>query len=272
MAAGQLKNSFTSIGEIDNAVLPSTLVLKLAFSKNHLRYFVVSNTHATVLYFGEYTLHHVADNEQLAQRLEKIYAKDDVLQISFAEVLIGLNTPYSLIPPDFAFMKKEGELMQRCAVANTNIAFGTEEEVLPVFSKLFKRSKVLHLNSTLLHLLPEYLNDNPEKIFVNVQSNQLDVILFRADHSLVMMNRFDYKTETDFIYFLLLCCDELKVNRENTDLVLIGEVSEKSKIYDACYRYFKIIQFIEPVSNISFSKEFKNFDKHRYFTLYNLSA
>lgn len=272
MVAGKLKNSFSSIGEIDNTVLPSTLQLKITFSKNHLRYFVVSNTHARVLYFGDYTLHHVTDNEQLAERLQKIYEKDEVLQLPFAEVLIGLNTAYSLLPLDFSFMKKENDLLQSCVAANTNIAFETEEEVLAVFPKLFKRSKVIHLNSTLLHLLPNYLNDNPEKVFVNVQPYQLDVILFRPDRSLVMMNRFDYKTETDFIYFLLLCCDELKVNRETTELVLMGEVSENSKIYDVCYRYFKIIQFIKPASEISFAKEFTNFDRHRYFTLYNLSA
>jgi hypothetical protein len=138
--------------------------------------------------------------------------------------------------------------------------------------KLFSNAELLHLNSTYLHLLPEYLVKSTEKLFVNVSQSYLDIIRFDGERKLKLMNRYDYQAATDFIYFLLLCAEELKIDRENTELVLIGEVDVQSKIYDLCHRYFRNINFIAKPEAVNFTKAFDVFPKHLHFNLYNLSA
>ena len=107
---------------------------------------------------------------------------------------------------------------------------------------------------------------------MNVSQSYLDIVRFDGEKKLKLMNRYDYQAATDFIYFLLLCAEELKIDRESTELVLIGEVDIQSKIYDLCHRYFRNISFIAKPEAVNFTKAFDAFPKHLHFNLYNLSA
>lgn len=271
MASAQVKNSFTSIGEIDGSVEPSTLSLKLAVSETTLRYFVLSNTHQRVIFYGQYAIHHVSNVQELAQRITKILQKDEVLQLPFGQVTIGMDTNYSLLPFELLHLKNDNQHLQQCQ-NRLNIAYLKNETVEAALASQFPKADAAHVNSSFLNKLPLYLYSGTDKVFVNIAPGYFDFIRFKPDGTLIMMNRYSYKTETDFIYFVLLCCDELVINREETELVLIGEVSAKSKIHDACYRYFKNIQFIEPPQEITFSREFNDYDKHLHFNLYTLTA
>jgi hypothetical protein len=116
------------------------------------------------------------------------------------------------------------------------------------------------------------LSDAEPKLFVNVSLKYFDTIYFRDSQHLQLMNRYKYRADTDFIYFVLLCCEELKLDRESTELVLIGEVDIQSKIYDICYRYFRNIRLIQKPDNLHFSKAFELYPKHLHFNLYNLGS
>lgn len=271
MALAQVKNSFSSIGEVDASVSPSALMLKVSVTNNSLRYFVLSQTHQQIIFFGDYTLHHVGNAIELAQRIEKIFEKDEILQLSFSKILIGLDENYSLVPNEFSFMiNRTEQLTQQCTGAE--IVFESSDTLVQTLRKLFSNAELLHLNSTYLHLLPDYLSDSTERFFVNVSQSYLDIIRFDNENKLKLMNRYDYQSATDFAYFLLLCAGELKIDRENTELVLIGEVEVQSKIYDLCYRYFRNISFITKPEAVNFTKAFDAFPKHLHFNLYNLTT
>lgn len=272
MASAQLKNSFTSIGEIESSVQPSTLTLKISVSDTSLRYAVLSNAHQQILFFGQYTLHHVADNKELSQRMAKIFGKDEILQLPFAQALIGVDTPYSLLPMELTFMKNANQQLQWCTRAAVNLAFTIDEDLKNTLQELFPEATFVHVGSSLLETYPLCLPQTADKLFVNVSQHYFDVVRFKDDNSLLMMNRYKFKTETDFIYFLLLCCEELGINRETTTLVLSGEVDKNSKVFDICYRYFKNIEFAEVPESITFSKHFGKHAPHLHFNLYTLAA
>ena len=271
MAPAQVKNSFSSIGEVEASISPSALVLKLSVTNTAVRYFVFSQTHQQIIFYGDYTLHHIGSTTELAQRIEKIFEKDEILQLPFSKVLIGFDEKYSLVPNEFSFMvNREEQLTQKCGDAE--IVFESSEQLLRTLKKLFTGAEILHLNSTYVNSLPEYLSSTTEKVFVNVSQSHLDIIRFDSNFKLQLMNRYEYEAAVDFIYFLLLCCEELKIDREKTELILIGEVDIQSKIYDLCYRYFRHIDFIQKPEAINFTKAFDIFSKHFHFNLYNLSA
>lgn len=271
MAAAQIKNSFTGIGEIDASISPSSLVLKLAVSTNSLRYFVLNKAHGQVLFYGNYTLHHVSDSAELAQRVQRIYDKDEVLQYKFSEILIGFDSPYTLMPSQLSYMAGAHQLSQRCAENSLDLFFEKDDVLVELFDFLFRQPKYLHLASTYLHLLPHYVAYGEQKLFINVSATHFDVIHFSAEKHLQIMNRYSYKNENDLIYYVLLYCDEMKLNREQLDLIMMGEVDVKSKIYDICFRYFSNINFIDAPTGIGFSKAFDKYPKHLHFNLYNLS-
>ncbi len=271
MVSAQIKNTHTSIGEVDPTLSPSSLSLKLSVTPNCLRYFIVSNSFAQIIFFGEYALHHVTSMEDLAKRVEKVYARDEILQLPFAEVLIGSDSKYMLLPIELSFITAANNLSQRCTDSGLEILFDKNVELIETLTAIFNKPKFLHLNSTFVHLLPQYQSGLAEQLFLNITSTYFDIIHFSADKRLKMMNRYEFKTETDFSYFLLLYCDEMKLDREHMELILIGEVDIQSKIYDVCYRYFKNLSFIRNPENINFSKAFDRYHKHLHFNLYNLA-
>ena len=271
MSSAQIKNSFSSIGEVDASLSPSSLILKIAITNHSVRYFVLSQTHHQIIFLGDYTLHHVTNFDELAAALEKIFQKDEILKLSFAKILIGFDDKYSLVPAEFSdLLKKSKQLSTRCV--DTDIVFENSLQVMETLKNFFSCVEFLHLNSTYFNLLPNYLTDSSEKLFVNVSKNYLDVIRFNEQKKLQLMNRYEYQTASDFIYFVLLCCEELKIDRKNVELVLSGEIDIQSKVYDVCYRYFRSISFIKKPDNLHFSKAFEMYPKHLHFNLYNISA
>ena len=103
------------MGEVEANVSPSTLMLKLSVTNTALRYFVLSQTHHQIIFYGDYTLHHVGNANELAQRVEKIFEKDEILQLPYPKILIGLDEKYSLVPNEFSFMiNRNDQLTQQC--------------------------------------------------------------------------------------------------------------------------------------------------------------
>jgi hypothetical protein len=271
VSSAQIKNSFTSLGELDASLSPSALILKLSATRESLRYFVISDTHQKVIFFGDYTLHHITTPAALAAAVEKIFEKDEVLQLSFAKVLIGIDEKYSLVPKDLSNqLSNEADMVT--SYKDSDIIFQSPVEVVQVLKRLFRNAELIHLNSTYFHTLPHYLEDSTEKLFINVSRKHFDAVYFSDKKYLQLMNRYDYRTATDFIYFVLLCCDELKIDRDATELVLIGELDIQSKIYELCYRYFRNIRFIQKAAGLHFSRAFEVYPKHLHFNLYNLRS
>ncbi len=274
MSSAQIKNAFISIGEIDAAVQPGTLVLKLSVSQQYVRYFVQSLTHNQIIFFGEYTLHHIETVRDLTLRLERIYEKDDVLQLAFSKVIVALDGAYTLLPAAFAPASEPGSTTNNQTIPGLDLSMSFEVDGLlkEKIDALFPNHQTVHINSSLLTNFAAAVEKEQQKIFANIDQYHFDVIAFNESGSLQLMNRYEFKTQTDFIYFLLLCCEQLNLDREKTELVLSGEVDIESKVYDVCYRYFRFISFIRKPETINFSKAFDIYPKHLHFNLYNLEV
>ncbi len=273
MTTAQIKNAFTSLGEVDASMLPSSLELKLAITNSAVRYFILSRPHQQIIFFGNYTLHHINKNDDLAFRFEKIVERDEILQLGFGTTVVGLDTPYSLAPAELSYMLKGyTQRSQKFSGQELDLIFDNNSEVESAAGRLLKGPALRHLNSTFIALLPQYLDENSDRLFVNVSQTYVDIIRYDSTKKLQLMNRYEFQTATDFIYYVLLCCEDFKIDREKTELILAGEVDIQSKIYDMCYRYFRNISFIQKPESMHFSRAFDMFPKHLHFNLYNLGV
>lgn len=252
-------------------MLPSSLELKLAITNSAVRYFILSRPHQQLIFFGNYTLHHINKAEELAFRFEKIWERDEILQLAFGTTTVGLDTPYTLAPAELGYMLRNyTQRSQQFNEQSIDLIFDNSADIENVANRLLKQPAIQHLNSTFIKLLPAYLQDSTDKLFVNLSQSHFDVIRYDESRKLQLLNRYEFQAASDFIYFVLLCCQDLKIDREKTELVLAGEVDIQSKIYDMCYRYFRNISFMQKPDNIHFSKAFDMFPKHLHFNLYNL--
>ncbi|HWB64202.1 MAG TPA: DUF3822 family protein [Chitinophagales bacterium] len=273
MTVAQVKNTFSKTGDIDSSIPPSSLELKISVSMQAIRYVVHSLTHGQVIFFGEYILHHVEDGQELIRRIEKIYENDEVLQLNFARVVVGLGGPYLLSPPgiDIEMNPLQGAtLKQLCHNNNVELVYSLDFALSFKLRELFTASRFSHLCSPLFQQVD--MMKMPDALYVNISSAYFDVLRIDNNGQVRLLNRYEFKASSDFIYFLLLCAQELQAAPEKVTLVLSGEIEERSEIYDLCYRYFRNPQFAQTPPGITFSKAFENFPQHRYYNLINLQA
>ncbi len=83
-------------------------------------------------------------------------------------------------------------------------------------------------------------------------------------------NTFFYISSQDFIYYVMLAVNELKLNPDNCRIVLYGEVAPDSAIYDNLYKYIRNISFGNKPSAIKFGYQFDEILDHRYFDIFNV--
>lgn len=266
MSAAVINTSFAAIGSIDPSLHASTLQLKLVVQPHSVRYYVLSKTLTQVLYFGHYTLHHITGIEELAERLQSIYDKDDVLKMPFGEVIVAVDTDYRVQPAGFG--AAYNETTETCMDAE--LVYTVPAAISVLLRSWWPSVTFRHQAGVWLSNREEYLQQAPDVLLAAVNGLQADIIRFNSLGHLQLMNRYAFKAASDFIYYTLLCCEKLQIDRENTTLILAGEVDVQSKVYDLCYRYFRHITFIQPPVSLSFTKDFDLQPKHFYYSTYCL--
>ncbi len=273
VTVSQIKNTFNSVGRLDTAIPPASLVLSLSIAPDAIRYFIHSHSHQQVLFYGNYQLHHVEDDADLANRLQKIVENDEALQLAYYKVFVGLDSAYTLVPDELTFVDNNPHIIpmhQALPDAGLGLHFGISPYLQYKIRERFPAAQVVHQASAFLRFLPQLPAAIQGAVFVNIHGSYFDVIRFTPAGALQIMNRYDFKTQNDFVYFLMLCCSQLNIDRETNPLVLMGEVDMQSQIYEMCYKYFRYLSFVNPPEGLHFAKEFEAYPKHQHFNLYTL--
>ncbi len=111
--------------------------------------------------------------------------------------------------------------------------------------------QLLHFSSPILEAIG--LNKMEEnELLINVQQEQFEII-YAPSGKIHFFNSFQYQSKEDFIYFLLYVMEQLKLERETSKLILVGEIEKGSAIYKLLYTYITEVSFAHKPANIHFS-------------------
>ena len=92
-------------------------------------------------------------------------------------------------------------------------------------------------------------NIDETQLYVHIQSDNFQIIAVK-NQKLLLFNTFDYKTEVDFIYYLLFVAEQLNLNPEAVQLKLFGAVSKESNLYQIAYKYIRNVSLFFDNNNI----------------------
>lgn len=124
-----------------------------------------------------------------------------------------------------------------------------------------------HCFSRLAELLKKEDLINPNnKIFVQVNRNDFELLAFK-NNQLQVINRFDFITAEDFIYYILFVAEQLNLDTESFELILIGDIEKESELFDILYKYIRNIRFYN--NDTELPEEFNEIPKHSNFILLN---
>ena len=103
----------------------------------------------------------------------------------------------------------------------------------------------------------------------NIYGNYTDIAVIQGD-KLLLCNTFPWKNEEDLVYFILYIYEELKLNGEETPLVISGEMLKNSTVYDMLRSYIRKTGFERRNTRFNYSYTFNDVDIHWFTNLFNL--
>jgi hypothetical protein len=219
-----------------------------------------------ILYFTEKNVGSSATAEELLLEIDTIITENDILQLKFDEVIILYsNNVYTTVPSSLFDETKASEYLKFNSkiLSNDFIAFDQIESnnmvvvyipyvnINNYFFERFGSFQYYHAVSVFLKdVLYSAKHSLGPKMYLNVQEEQLDFIILEQG-KLVLCNSFLFKTSEDFIYYVLFCLEQLRLNPDTIPVILSGTIEKEDSNYEILYTYIRNILFIEDTSNPS---------------------
>jgi hypothetical protein len=139
---------------------------------------------------------------------------------------------------------------RRISALDVVLMYAWPEEMAATLQQYFPSAGFNHYVTYLMHGL---LSGSSQDAIVtaHVHGFYLDIIVVK-DSKILFFNVFHFQNQDDFIYFLLLVFDRLGLDREKVKLMLSGEIESGSALYSLCFRYFRMIDFLnrDPVFSV----------------------
>jgi len=222
--------------------------------------FLIVSEDGEVLFFTEKNFDTTHTPEELLFELRSIIAANDVLRENFKTVnLIYTTLNYSLVPTSLFDENKASEYLKFNTKILSNDFISYDEidgqNAVVVYVPLVNINNFMfeqygsfeyYHSSTLL--VQNFLNAEKHaqdiKVYLHILKEQVDCIIINKG-KLVLCNSYSYKTPEDFIYYVLFCFEQLKLNPETVSAILCGDISEESEIFAILYTYVREIKFLE---------------------------
>ncbi|MFN3940190.1 MAG: DUF3822 family protein, partial [Chitinophagales bacterium] len=194
---------------------------------------------------------------------------EDLLHCPFAAQFISIaGGPFTLIPAPLF----QSNLMDKYLDLTYTSGFDAAEHsvfIAPIeavnvyriphklsyfIAKVFKNANLHHICNALIKRAHAYAENNEgTNLFAEIRSGYFYIMLFK-NRELLLLNKFDYTNKEDFLYFILLVCDQFKIDRTTDTLILSGDILEGSVLYNELYKFFMQIRFM-PADNFFYLPE-----------------
>ena len=237
-------------------------ILSIRYATDGFSFCVHDETEKLVVFVHE--PHAVDSKEAAVARLKNYIVNDAILNLRFKKVYVMPCFKEKLLVPEAFFDK-------------TNIAtlYSVNQELPPEDTILYHRIEELnaYLVGTVFLSCHDFIREHfpvvqvvngafpfiycalakalhdTEQIFLDIQDDYFD-LLFICNTGIQLFNTFNYKSETDIVYFLLNCIKECEINREKVHLFVCGPAIRDNKLKELLSIYLPSPYFAqEPLLN-----------------------
>jgi hypothetical protein len=259
--------------------------LVLQISAENFILAVLDNLTNDFLAFEKYQLKKINAEQTLAMQLDKIIADHDWLGAGFKRVDACVVTErFTLVPSAFFDSTKTSDYLkfnqpvdEDDLVVNDVLRNAEARNVYALDAKLERSLKKIsssvrirhHLSPLIERTLSVYKNKPSRRALANVQNQRFDLVISEGG-KLLLANSFSFQTGEDFIYYLLFACEQLKMNPEELELEITGEIETDSALSNLAKKYIRTVNFSQRPVEARFAKGFEQFPAHFYHILFSL--
>lgn len=263
-------------------------VLSIQISLDGFSFSILDQEKNKYLALEKYSIQEIDNYVLLCESLSKVIDSIDIIKRRFNKVIVLFEGRKSALVPAPLFNQESLDkylkfihkidsdeiiLFDNLPNLQAYNVFAVPTYVQELIKKKFINYSIYHFSSTLIeNLLIKHKNQEmPKSIFLNVRESSFDIIILE-DSKLAFFNSFDFRTKEDFIYFIVFVLEQQKLNPENVDLTLMGEIDKSSKLYEILYKYVRNIYLMERNDFYSYSYVLDDIPSNHYYNLLNASS
>lgn len=219
-----------------------------------------------------------------APEIYEFIGKSELLTREFREtVCITPASKYTIVPGALFVADKSSEyfafvhqLENGEEITTTKLFFdeaeliyATDMAYIQIIRDYFPNSKALPgVAAFVNYILPRYRNIRSSAIFLNLYSDNFDMLLL-SDGRMQFCNNFNVKTVEDLVYYTIFVIDQLKVNPEKVELKLSGNIPSQTELLKLLRKYIKTVDLLDNESEIQLSYALNELDRYRYIDILN---
>ena len=236
--------------------------LSVQFSLSGLSFLVINRRTQEVVFYTKKNYNQPRSPEELLIELTSIISEYSELQQEFNEVNVTYATTlYALVPtPLFdekiisEYLKLNSKILATDFVAfdqlenqNITIVYIPYININNYLYERYGNFKYYHATTILLkYILNAEKHSIIPKLYINLEKDMFDIFIIDKGE-LILCNSYEFKTPEDFIYYILFCLEQLKLNPETITCVLSGEIEEMDSNFNILFTYIRHISFIDTI-------------------------
>jgi hypothetical protein len=224
--------------------------------------------------------------ELLEEKIDEINGNDEFLTREYKSVLFAYQGPkYTIIPEplfkkdnlrtyfEFNHFLEEYDEIHYNQLRNIDAfnLFVIPSRLAMLIKRSFTNVRYFHHVTPFIEngLMEHGAKGSKTTVLVNLYGGYADIVVTGGGRML-LCNTFPWKTEQDLVYFILYIYEQLKLQGEETPLVISGELKKDSSTYDLLKNYIKKVNFERRNDHFIYSYTLNEIDHHWFTNLYNI--
>lgn len=264
-------------------------VLNVQLGVRDLQTCVVDSADDRVLLLEDYILPAVGTQGEWLAILDDLFDDHALLKANFwKRINISVkNSKFVLVPGDLfdadkisSYLKfnaptnPDREVFLYCKSKKSDVVtcFSYEKDLHDWLSAVYPQSRphLLHQAATLIEGALQYSKESREApLLLYVDRFKLHILFCKAG-KLIYYNQFVIKQFADYIKYIMLVMNSLKLNQQSGKVVLWGYIGKNSPHYHEFYRYIQNVIFGGRPHSLRFGYLFDELQEHHFFDLFNL--
>ena len=213
--------------------------------------------------------------------LTAIGSEEILKQTFFSTSMCYSNFPTTIVPNElYSEIDKEKYLQflsdkkgtiktDKIHQNNATTIYSVKEDIVHLMNQI--QSGVIEKNSSTIiieQLIKQYKNLTEKTAFLFINRKNIELIILKKGE-LILHNYFDVNNSIDVLYYTLFGFNQLKMNPEESNLYLFGNIEKGDENYILIYDYIRNIKFGSLSNFLSFNEELKRVSQHQNFSLFS---
>ena len=213
--------------------------------------------------------------------LTAIGTEEILKQTFFSTSMCYSNFPTTIVPNElYSEINKERYLQfisdkkgtiktDKIHQNNATTIYSVKEDIIHLLNQI--QSGVIEKNSSTIiieQLIKQYKNLTEKTAFLFKNRKNIELIILKKGE-LILHNYFDVNNSIDVLYYTLFGFNQLKMNPEESNLYLFGNIEKGDENYILLYDYIRNIKFGSLNNSLSFNEELKSVSQHQNFSLFS---